>query len=102
MNCKNNETFDPHRLKRSDKYVAFSKLSIYYTWKIKKSYKKSKFKISAPTWNGVFELPGGSYSRLFWIFLKKHEEKSDNSSIRIYINKIENRITFNIKTRYYL
>ena len=66
MNCKNNETSDTHRLKRSDKYVAFSKLSIYYTWKnIKKSYKKSKFRMSVPTWNGVFELPGGSYSRLF-------------------------------------
>ena len=44
MNSKNNEIFDPHRLllnitdkvnlKRSDKYVASSNLSIYYTWKI--------------------------------------------------------------------
>ena len=41
------------------------------------------------------------YSRLFWIYLKKHGEKTDNPSIRIYINKIENRITFKIKTRYY-
>ena len=37
-------------LKRRDKYVVSSNLSIYYTWKnIKKSYKKNKFKISAPT-----------------------------------------------------
>ena len=28
--------------------------------------------------------------------------KTINPSIRIYINKIENRITFKIKTRYYL
>ena len=28
----------------------------------KKSYKNNKFKISAPTWNGEFELPDGSYS----------------------------------------
>ena len=41
------------------------------------------------------------YSRLFWIYLKKHREKTDNPSIRIYINKIENRITFKIKTRNY-
>ena len=34
--------------------------------------------------------------------MKKHETVTDNPSIRIYINKIENRITFKIKTRYYL
>ena len=34
--------------------------------------------------------------------LKKHGEKIDNPSIRIYVNKIENRITFKLKTGYYL
>ena len=29
---------------------------------IKKLYKNNKFKISAPTWNEEFELPGGSCS----------------------------------------
>ena len=73
MNSKNSKTSDPHKLllnlsekiklKRSDKYVAFSILSIYYTWKnTKKSYKINKFKISALTWNEEFELPDGSYS----------------------------------------
>ena len=33
---------------------------------------------------------------------KKHEAVTDNLSIRIYINKIENRITFKIKTGYFL
>ena len=33
---------------------------------------------------------------------KKLSEKIDNLSIRIYINKIENRITFKIKIGYYL
>ena len=33
---------------------------------------------------------------------KKQGEKTVNTSIRIYINKIENRITFKIKTRDYL
>ena len=42
------------------------------------------------------------YSRLFSIYLKKHEEKTDNLSIRTYVNKTENRITFKIKTGYYL
>ena len=60
MNSKNFGTSDAHRrslnltdkinLKRNDKYVALSNLSIYYTWKnIKKSYKKFTFKISALT-----------------------------------------------------
>ena len=69
----NSESSDPRRLllnptdqihlKRSDKHVALSNLSIYYTWKnIKKSYKNNKFKISAPSWNEEFELPDGPYS----------------------------------------
>ena len=33
---------------------------------------------------------------------KKHGEKTVNSSIRIYVNKIENKITFKIKTGHYL
>ena len=33
--------------------------------------------------------------------LNKHREKADNPSIKIYVNKIENRITFKIKTGYY-
>ena len=33
---------------------------------------------------------------------KKHETVIDKPSIRIYVNKIENRITFKIKTGYYL
>ena len=118
MSSKNSKTSNPHglllnltdkiNLKRSDKYVALSNLSIYYTWKnIKKSYKNNKFKISAPTWNEEFELPDGSYSvsdiqDYFKYILKKHETVTDNPSIRIYVNKIENRITFKIKTGYYL
>ena len=34
--------------------------------------------------------------------LKKYEEKPVKISIKIYINKIENRIKFKIKTEYYL
>ena len=68
MNSKNNKIFDPHKLllnltdkmdlRRKNKYIALSNLSIYYTWKnIKKSYKNNKFKISAPTWDEESELP---------------------------------------------
>ena len=38
----------------------------------------------------------------FEYILKKHSENVDNSSIKIYVNKIENRITFKIKTGYYI
>ena len=34
--------------------------------------------------------------------LKKHGEKTDNPSIRTYVNMIENRIIFKIKTGYLL
>ena len=36
------------------------------------------------------------------IRVNKHETVTDNPSIRIFINKMENRITFTIKTGYYL
>ena len=39
---------------------------------------------------------------IFSVFLKKHGEKINSTSIRTYINKIENRITLKIKTRYYI
>ena len=81
-------------LKRNYKYVALSNLSIYYTCEnIKISYKYNTFKISAPTFNEVFKLLGGSYS-LSGIedyienINKKHEKLTDNPPIRIYVNKI--------------
>ena len=54
-----------------------------------------------------FELPDSSYSipdfqYYFEYIFKKHREKTINPSIRIYTNSIENRITFKIKTGYYL
>ena len=73
MNSRKSKTSDTHRLllilsdkidsKKSDKYVAWSRLSIYYAREIiKKSCKNSKFKISTPTWNEECELPDGLYS----------------------------------------
>ena len=73
LNSENSKTSDPHRLflnltdkiylRRKDKYITFSNLGIYYTWKnMKKAYKNNKFENSALTWNEEFELPDGSYS----------------------------------------
>ena len=95
-------------LRRGQKIVALSNLSIYYTWKnIKSSYNNNKFKIFAPTWNEEFGLPDGSSSisdiqDYFEYILKKHSESVHNPPIRIYVNRIENRITFKIKSGYYL
>ena len=71
--------------------------------KNKTSYKNNKFKISAPTWNEEFEVPDGSYfvsdiQDYFENIFKKHKEKTDNSSTRIYVNRIVNRIMFERKT----
>ena len=72
--------------------------------KHKKLIHNNKFKISAPTWSDEFELPDGLYSvfdmqdYFEYILI----ENVDNPSIRIYANKIENRITFNTKDGYYV
>ena len=95
-------------LRRGQKSVALSNLSIYYSWKnVKSSYNSNKFKISAPTWSEELKLPDGSYSisdiqDYFKYILKRHSENVDNPSIRIDVNKTENRITFRIKNAYYL
>ena len=118
MNSENSRTSEYHvlvlkltdklDLRRGQKSVALSNFSMYYTWKnIKSSYKNNKFKISAPTWSDEFELPDGSYSisdiqDYFEYIPKKHSESVNDPSIKIYVNKIENRVTFKIKNGYYL
>ena len=95
-------------LQRSEKSIASSNLSIYNPWKnIKKLCSNNKFKTSTPTWNDKFELPDGSYSLsdiqdYFEYILSKMEKRLIILQIRIYVNKIENRITFKIKIGHYL
>ena len=118
MNSENSRTSEYHvlvikladklDLRRGQKSIALSNLSIYYTSKnIKSSYNNNKFKKSAPTWSDEFEFLDGSYSisdiqDYFEYVLEKHSENVDNPSIKIHLSKIENRITFKIKTGYYL
>ena len=72
MNSENSRTSEYHALvlkltdkldlRRAQKNITLSNLSIYYTWKnMKSSYNNNKFKISAPSWSDKFELPDGSY-----------------------------------------
>ena len=117
MNSENSRTPKPHililkltnklDLRIAKKVIALSNLSIYYTWKNIKSSYNNKFKISAPTWNDEFELQDGSYSisdiqDYFEYILKNYKEDIDKPSVQIYVNIIENRITFKIKNGYSL
>ena len=72
MNSGNSNTSEPHvvilkltdklDLRRGEKSIALSHLSICYTWKnIERSYNNNKSKTSAPTWNDKFEWPDVSY-----------------------------------------
>ena len=119
MNPENSKTNEPHRfklnlaeklnLKNPNKNVALVNLSIYYTWKnIKSEYNNNKFKISAPTWNETFDLPDVSYTiddirDYFEFIIKRHEALTDNNTpIKIYSNKIKNRIVLKKKNGYKL
>ena len=116
MNTKNSKTNESHRfkydlidklvLRNSNKNMASGSLSIYYTWKnVKSTYTKNKFKISAPTCNDTFDLPDGSYTiseiqDYIEYIIKKHETIGEKAPILIYVNTINNRIVFKMKTGY--
>ena len=75
-----------------------------YMWKnIRTQYKNSKFKIIAPTWNDEFELPDGSYSVSD---IQDHIEyiiKNTTTaipSIHVHINRINDRLVFEIKDEF--
>ena len=107
MNSENSKTSKYHvlvlkladklDLRRGQKSVALSNLSIYYKWKnINSSYKNNKFKISAPTWSDEFELKDGPYSisdiqDFFKYILKMYSENVDNPSTKILVKKIKKR-----------
>ena len=71
------------------------------------SYKSNKYKLSAPTWNEEVELFGGSYSmsdtqEYFKFIIKNNGTVTSNPPIRIYVDKMKNRVTFRIETGYHL
>ena len=106
-NSENSKTPKPHismlkltnklDLRIGRKVIALSNLSVYYTWKnVKSSYNDNEF-----------ELPDGSFSvsdirDYFGYILKKHGDDIDKPSVQIYVNKIENRVSFKIKNGYSL
>ena len=106
MNSENSKTFDYHRLlldlsdkidfRRKDKYIAISNLDM-------EKYKKViiimnlKYQLQHRMKNLNYLM-----DHILYKTLKQHVEKTVNAPIKIYINKIENRITFKIKTGFYL
>ena len=93
MNSENSRTSKPHvlilkltnklDLRIGEKTIALSNLTIYYTYLFS-------------------EMPDGSYSVsdfqdfLEYIF-KKHRQDINKPSLQIYLNKIENTVTFKVK-----
>ena len=108
MNTENSKTNEPHRfkldltdklnLKNPNKNMALANLSIYYTWKnIKSEYNNNKFKISAPTGIGTFNLLDGSYSvsdiqNYSEFIIKKHKTLTENPPVQIYPYKIKTEL----------
>ena len=99
---------DKLNLKNPNKNIALANLSIYYTWRnVKSDYNNNKFNISAPTWNDTFDVPDGSYSiaalqNYFEYITKKHETIAEVSPVLYYVNEINDRIVFKIKSGYKL
>ena len=99
---------DKLNLKNPNENIALANLSICYTWKnVKSDYNSNKFKISAPTWNDRFDVADGSHSiaalqNYFEYIMKKYETIADVSPVLIYVNEINNRIVFKIKSGYKL
>ena len=118
MNTANSKTKHSHKfvydfidklnLKNPNKNIALANLSIYYTGQhVKSDYNNNKFKISAPTWNDTFDMRDGSFSiaalqNYFDYIIKKHETIAEVSPVLIYVNEINNRIVFKIKSGYKL
>ena len=94
MNTEHSKTNELHRfkldstdklnLKNPNKNMALVNLIIYYTNEnIKSKDNINKFKISALTWNGTFDLPDGSYlisdiPDYFEFIIKKYETWTEN------------------------
>ena len=120
MNSENSKTLDPHRLllnltdkidlRRKDKFIALSIHGQYllYTWTNIKNHiriKNLKCQLRHGMKNLNYLMDHTLYQTfkiILNIYLKKHGEKSVDPAIKVYVNKLENRITFKIKNGYYL
>ena len=101
MNTENSKTGEAHRfrlnltdklnLKSLKRTMALANLNVYYNSEdIKSKYNNNKFKISAPTWNDIFNFPDGSYSisdiQDYFEFIKKTWPLTENPPVQIYFD----------------
>ena len=101
---------DKLNLRNPNKNMALVNLGIYYTWEnIKSEYNNKKFKISVSTWNEIITLDDRSYNieqiqNYFEYVIKKQKTITNTGkpTAQIYVNKIKNRIVFQVKTGYKL
>ena len=110
MNSGNSKTYNAGRLllnrsdkinlKRSNKYVALSNLSIYFTWKNKNT--KYWHLRGTKKLNNLMDHILYQVFKIILSISSKNKRVTDNLPIIIYVNKTENRETFKIKTGYYL
>ena len=113
MNSENSKTFKPHVLilnvtdkidfRRDGKCIALPVFIIHAkTWKTYTAIVNLRYQLQHGMIVSVNRQIYIKCSRLFWLYFKKRGENTDNSSTKKNVNKIENRITFKIKTGYYL
>ena len=117
LNFQDNKTSDLHRLllnfsdkidlKRTDKYVILSNLSMYYTRKNIKCRTKTirlKYQLQSGMKNLNFltdQIPYEIFKIILSISSKQHETLTYHPPGGIYVNKIENSTSFKIQTGYY-
>ena len=99
-NCKTSELHrlllslaDQINLKRSDKYVALLNSTIYCMWNLKYQLQHGMRSLIYLTDHILYQI----FKIILMYLKKKHRNKTGNPSIKTYINKMENRITFKIK-----
>ena len=99
LNHEHGNNIHEHR-RQQDEWTTYFVLNL-------SQYKNKKLKIIAPTWNDEFKLPDSFYSVPYIqdyieYIIKKHETLTTIPPIRVYINKINNRLMFKIKGGYKL
>ena len=94
MNSKNSKKSESHRFRLD----LTEELDLKDPKKSMNSeYNNNNFKISAPTWNNIFDLPNGFYSiadiqDYFEFIIKKHETLIENPPVETYPNKTKTEL----------
>ena len=81
-----------------NKNIALANLSIYYTWEninLKSMPQLGMTNLICPMDLSLFPI-------YFERIIKKHETIAGNPPVKVYVNKIKNRIVFKVKTGYKL